>query len=198
MAAVDTLNIESGWFESARHLPSSNADERPPEEQVELIVVHAISLPPGEFGGGHVEKFFRNRLDPKAHPYFSEISAMRVSAHLYIDRQGQLTQFVSTRARAWHCGVSAFEGRQRCNDFSVGIEMEGCDNLKFAAAQYERLVSVLKELVRCYPLCNENRIVGHSDIAPGRKTDPGPHFDWDAVRNRLAGVAAIDAPRKQS
>jgi len=145
----------------------------------ELVVVHAISLPPGEFGGPFIERLFCNTLDPRAHPYFAEIADLRVSAHALIDRRGQATQFVPFDERAWHAGVSSWQGRERCNDFSIGIELEGCDDRPFAAVQYRVLARMVRWLVGHYPaLDREEAIAGHSDVAPGRKTDPGPHFDW--------------------
>jgi AmpD protein len=140
--------------------------------------VHGISLPPGEFGGGHIAELFTNRLDPGAHPYFAEIAHLRVSAHLLIRRDGELLQFVPFHQRAWHAGVSSFEGRNACNDFSVGIELEGVDDLPYEPVQLERLAAVIRALSRAYPAIRPDRVVGHSDVAPGRKTDPGPAFDW--------------------
>lgn len=180
------LDPVSGWFGEATTLASPNFDVRPAGVDIDLIVVHAISLPPGSFGGGYVEQFFRNRLDPSAHPYFRGIDGMQVSAHLFIDRSGKLTQFVSTHMRAWHCGVSSHAGRSACNDFSVGIELEGCDEQAFSEAQYLRLVPVLSELMNVYRAIGPEAVVGHSDIAPGRKTDPGPNFDWARTHAALA------------
>lgn len=154
---------------------SPNHDERPPGEPVRLIVVHAISLPPDQFGGPGVEQLFTNTLDPTAHPYYATIQHLRVSAHYFIRRDGQLLCFVDPARRAWHAGVSCWNGRERCNDFSIGIELEGCDTMPFEPAQYERLAALIVELERRYPI---EAVVGHSDIAPGRKTDPGPFFDW--------------------
>jgi AmpD protein len=173
------LAAESGWIEGARRVPSPNFDQRPPGCEVELVVVHNISLPPGEFGGPHVDQLFCNTLDPEAHPYFREIAHLRVSAHLLIARDGSLTQYVSLRDRAWHAGLSSFRGRERCNDFSVGIEIEGADEVPFADAQYRCLAAVVRLLQDRWPALREaGRLVGHSAIAPGRKTDPGPAFDW--------------------
>ena len=164
-----------GWIDGARRVDSPNFDERPTGEEVSLVVVHAISLPPAQFGSDDIERLFTNTLDPAAHPYFLVIAGVRVSAHFLIRRDGALLQFVSCAQRAWHAGVSCWNGRQRCNDFSLGIELEGCDELPFADAQYLRLVDLLAVLRARYPIV---AVVGHSDIAPGRKTDPGPCFDW--------------------
>lgn len=171
---------DDGWLPGAQRIPSPNFDERPAGMAVCLVVVHAISLPPGEFGGQGIVDLFTNQLDPQAHPYYREIANMRVSAHFLICRDGRLVQFVSIAHRAWHAGVSTWDGRERCNDFSIGIELEGCDELPFAAVQYLTLNALLADLSRCYPL---QAVVGHSDIAPGRKTDPGPGFDWRKLDN---------------
>lgn len=168
-----------GWSAMARRVPSQNCDERPVGNSPELVVVHAISLPPEQFGGAGIEELFTNRLDPDVHPYYREIHELRVSAHFLIRRDGELLQFVSCDARAWHAGVSQWRGRERCNDFSIGIELEGSDHQPFEPAQYDRLNLLLRDLARRYPLLRS--VAGHSDIAPGRKTDPGPHFDWSRV-----------------
>jgi AmpD protein len=162
----------------ARWLPSPNSDARPDPADVSLIVVHAISLPPGQFGGPWVDRLFTNSLDPRAHPYFAKIHGLEVSSHLCIFRTGAVRQYVSFDRRAWHAGESRFAGRSRCNDFSIGIELEGADDVPFEAVQYRRLAAVAAALLRAYPAITPARIVGHSDVAPGRKTDPGPHFDW--------------------
>jgi AmpD protein len=159
----------------ARRVASPNCDDRPAGSVVSLLVVHSISLPPGEYGGDAIERFFTNRLDPRAHPYFAEIHAMRVSAHFVIRRGGELVQFVPVNKRAWHAGVSDWRGRTRCNDFSVGVELEGTDETAFAAPQYDRLRDLVHTLRKALPLRD---IAAHSDVAPGRKTDPGAHFDW--------------------
>lgn len=171
-----------GWLPEAVRCPSPNFDARPAGGDISLIVIHAISLPPDQFGGPGVEELFTNRLDPCAHPYYAEICHLRVSAHFFIRRDGELVQFVSTRERAWHAGVSSWAGRERCNDFSIGIELEGCDTQPFEAAQYRVLKQLLRTLVAAYPVA---AVVGHSDVAPGRKTDPGPFFDWPALRAEL-------------
>lgn len=172
------------WLDGARRVASPNQDERPVGEAVRLIVVHSISLPPGQFGGEAIEQLFTNRLDPARHPSFREVHALRVSAHFLIRRTGELVQFVATSKRAWHAGVSCWRGRERCNDFAIGIEIEGDDERAFADVQYERLGKLVRILRSLYPI---EAVVGHADIAPGRKTDPGPRFDW----RRLA--ASIDA-----
>lgn len=164
-----------GWVLGARQVPSPNFDERSSEGKVELVVVHAISLPPNEFGDGDVDRLFTNSLDSAAHPFFAEIAGLRVSAHFLITRDGQLTQYVSCLKRAWHAGVSSWRGRERCNDFSLGIELEGCDTLPFSECQYATLSRLLELLRDVFPVAE---ILGHADIAPGRKTDPGPFFDW--------------------
>ena len=157
---------------------SPNHDERPPGTEVTLVVLHSISLPPGEYGGDAIERLFTNCLDPQAHPYFREICALKVSAHFLVRRDGSLVQFVPVERRAWHAGASAWRGRERCNDFSVGIELEGSEEEGFEQAQYVSLVALLKNLRQTLPLRD---IAGHSDVAPGRKTDPGAHFDWTRV-----------------
>ncbi len=169
---------DAGWLEGARRVPSPNHDARPDITNINLLVIHAISLPPGEFGGSGVEQFFSNCLDPAQHPYYREIEGLEVSAHFFVRRSGELIQFVSCVRRAWHAGVSEWCGRERCNDFSIGIELEGCDELPFADAQYESLTRLIAALRHHYPVRD---VVGHSDISPGRKTDPGPHFDWSRV-----------------
>ncbi len=172
----DAFTIDSaGLADGARYLPSPNWDERPSATAIELIVIHAISLPPGEFGGPGVIELFTNRLDPKQHPYYEGIKDLRVSAHFFVRRDGEVIQFVSCARRAWHAGVSRWRGRERCNDFSIGIELEGCDDQIFSDAQYRQLARLTRGLREAYPV---QEIVGHSDIAPGRKTDPGRSFDW--------------------
>ena len=173
----------------ARWLPSPNCDARPHPADVSLLVVHAISLPPGRFGGRWIDALFSNTLDPAAHPYFGRIRQLKVSSHLCLFRDGAVRQYVAFDRRAWHAGESAFEGRARCNDFSIGVELEGCDEQPFEARQYRRLAQVAGALMRAYPAITPARIVGHSDIAPGRKTDPGPHFDWARFHAELEAVA---------
>ncbi|BCU07189.1 1,6-anhydro-N-acetylmuramyl-L-alanine amidase AmpD [Allochromatium tepidum] len=174
-----------GWLAAAERRPSPNQDARPPETTIDLLVIHNISLPPGEFGGDWIDALFHNRLDPNAHPYFAPIADVRVSAHLLIRRDGRLIQYVPCERRAWHAGVSSFEGRERCNDYSIGIELEGADETPFTEAQYIRLAACTRRIRQRYPAIGLERIVGHSDIAPGRKTDPGPAFDWARYRRDL-------------
>ena len=165
----------AGWLAGARRVPSPNCDRRPRGAAPTLLVLHSISLPPGRFGGDAIERLFTNRLDPGAHPYFREISGMRVSAHFLVRRDGALVKFVQLHRRAWHAGASSWRGRSRCNDFSVGVELEGTDDSAFAAAQYARLRVLIQALRRLVPLRD---VAAHSDVAPGRKTDPGARFDW--------------------
>ncbi len=167
--------IDEALLPGLRTIPSSNCDARPAGAAVELIVIHNISLPPGEFGGSGIIELFTNRLDPHAHPYYAEIAGRKVSAHFLIRRDGELIQFVPCEQRAWHAGESSWRGRSRCNDFSIGIELEGTDDLPFEDIQYEKLAQLVHTIKSQYPIAD---IVGHSDIAPSRKTDPGPHFDW--------------------
>lgn len=170
------LSIDAGgWATTARRVESPNFDERPAGERISLAVVHAISLPPGVFDGDSVERLFLNLLDSEAHPYFASLRGLRVSAHFFIRRDGELIQFVSCLDRAWHAGVSNWRGRERCNDFSIGIELEGCDECCFADPQYDCLRQLLAALQQAYAI---DDVVGHADIAPGRKTDPGPCFEW--------------------
>ena len=174
----------SGRLPAAHFLASPNCDERPAGERVTLLVVHSISLPAGRFSGDAVAALFTNRLDPSAHPSFAGLAGLEVSAHFFIRRRGELSQFVPASKRAWHAGASVWNGRERCNDFSVGIELEGTDTTPFTAAQYRILARVTRALQVVYPIGD---IVGHADIAPGRKTDPGPCFDWARYRALLAG-----------
>lgn len=176
----------TGLLDDARQVESPNHDERPPGSGPELVVVHCISLPPGDFGGPHIEALFTNRLDPEGHPYFAEICGLEVSAHALIRRDGEIVQFVPFHRRAWHAGQSCYEGRERCNDFSVGIELEGTDDGDYEPVQYRQLVELLRALGEAYPTLEGAPLVGHSDIAPGRKTDPGPGFDWGRLGTLLA------------
>ena len=180
------LKCKSGWLEGAKRVLSPNCNERPDEQNVSLLVIHNISLPPGEFGGGYVERFFSNDLPIEVHPFFEEIKGLQVSAHCFISREGEVTQFVPLNQRAWHAGVSRFDGCEGCNDFSIGIELEGTDEIEYTQAQYQALVELTKSIQSDYPLITEQRIVGHSDIAPGRKTDPGVAFDWAYYRSKLS------------
>ncbi len=183
-AAIDS----KGWWGEAEWVKSPNYDDRPEGTPVELVLIHHISLPPGQFGGNYIADFFQNKLDPKAHPYFAEIADRQVSSHFLIKRDGQIQQFVSTLHRAWHAGVSNFFGRERCNDFSIGIELEGTDDLPFQPAQYQSLKVLVQVLRKTYPIA---AYAGHSDVAPGRKTDPGVHFDWQNFS------ALADIPERQ-
>ena len=171
-------SIAGGWASDVEQRVSPNSDERPAEVEIELLVIHAISLPPNEFGGKHVSALFLNELNPAEHEYFLEIDGVEVSSHFFIDRLGHVQQFVSTEQRAWHCGESSYCGRNHCNDFSIGVELEGCDTQPFDGVQYAVLGEITAAIVNAYPKITVDRIVGHADIAPGRKTDPGPCFDW--------------------
>ncbi len=170
----------------ARRLSSPNSDERPGECTVELLVIHGISLPPGEFGGPWIDALFSNTLNAAAHPYFQEIAELHVSSHVLIRRDGEVVQYVPFYRRAWHAGQSCFEGRECCNDFSIGIELEGSDYSPYESAQYQVLGDVCKALFKAFPTLNPQRIVGHCDVAPGRKTDPGPHFDWPRLHSLIS------------
>lgn len=171
------------WLPSARRALSPNWDERPPGVAVDLLVIHSVSLPPGEFGGPWIDALFRNRLPPHAHPFFRDIAHLRVSAHLLVRRDGELIQYVDLGKRAWHAGSSRFAGREACNDFAVGVELEGSDKVPYENAQYRVLAHATEEIRARFPAIDSQRIVGHSDIAPGRKTDPGPAFDWERFRS---------------
>lgn len=180
--SIDAMTIADGLLAAARFVPSPNFDARPEGAPIDALIVHAISLPPGEFGGPAIEQLFTNGLDSNAHPYFSAIAHLHVSAHLLIRRDGELIQFVPFTQRAWHAGESCCEGRTRVNDFSIGIELEGGDEFPFMDIQYRRLATVTRALMIAYPAITPARIYGHSDISPGRKTDPGPCFDWAHYR----------------
>ena len=171
------LDPVTGWLDGSIHIPSPNHNQRP-DEEVSLLVIHNISLPPGEFGTGMVDALFTNQLPIDTHPFFQEISDLRVSAHFLIERCGRIKQYVSCNDRAWHAGISCFQERAGCNDFSIGIELEGTDDSPFTDSQYSSLCRLGAELIKNYPQITPARICGHSDIAPGRKTDPGPFFDW--------------------
>ena len=166
-----------------RTIHSPNCDERPPGVEVSLVVLHCISLPPGQYGGDSIERLFTNRLDPAAHPYFAEIRELKVSSHFLVRRDGEILQFVPVERRAWHAGVSSWRGRSRCNDFSIGIELEGTEEDLFTDAQYHALAVLLQDLRKTFPIRD---VAAHSDVAPGRKTDPGPHFDWARLFADLA------------
>ena len=184
------LNPQTGLVSPAKFLPSPNCDSRPPDTEIEVIVIHAISLPPGEYGNDFIAQLFTNRLDETAHPYFAKLRGLKVSAHFLIKRSGELMQFVSTKNRAWHAGESAFRDRQCVNDFSLGIELEGCDEEPFASSQYQILGDLIRCLTAHYPAIRRDNIIGHNDIAPTRKTDPGPHFDWQKLHRQLAATDA--------
>jgi len=164
---------------------SPNCDDRPDSEDISLLIIHGISLPPGEFEGDYISQLFTNNLDPDGHPYFKEIAELQVSSHLLIRRNGDIVQYVPFDKRAWHAGESEFQGRERCNDYSIGIELEGADDIDYTDAQYQQLASVSGKLLTEYPKITLDRIVGHSDVAPGRKTDPGPAFKWDYYKELL-------------
>ena len=185
------MRIEHGWLVGSgiRHCPSSNFDSRKGTD-VSLLVIHNISLPPGEFGGCHIDQLFTNSLDTTAHPFFGTIAELRVSAHVLIDREGKVTQYVSFEDRAWHAGKSWFQGRDNCNDFSIGIELEGTDDMPYTEEQYRTLAAITRELLNLYPRLNRDTIVGHCDIAPDRKTDPGKSFDWERYFALLKNSAA--------
>jgi AmpD protein len=182
------LSTDTGLLDQARYIASPNCDERPDPDDIDALVIHAISLPPDEFGGDYIEHLFTNCLDPAAHPYFEEICGLNVSAHFLIRRDGALIQFVPTHLRAWHAGRSELNGREELNDFSVGIELEGCDTMAFDDNQYQVLSQLVNAIRETYPAITGSRIVGHSDVAPGRKTDPGPCFDWSRFRRMLDSV----------
>jgi AmpD protein len=182
------MNIElaSGFIQEARQYPSPNFDLRPDETDISLIVIHGISLPPGEFGNDYIDQLFTNQLNPDEHPYFKEIEGLKVSSHLLIKRDGELVQYVPLNKRAWHAGVSSYENREACNDFSIGIELEGTDELAYTDIQYQVLAELVNSLIQSYPGLTEKTIAGHCDIAPGRKTDPGEAFDWQRLNSLLS------------
>ncbi|MDO6562905.1 1,6-anhydro-N-acetylmuramyl-L-alanine amidase AmpD [Amphritea sp. 1_MG-2023] len=172
------LAISDGWLTRAEQCRSANFNQRPPGQTPRLLVIHNISLPPGKFGGGYIQDFFLNRLDTTADPYFTTIEALQVSAHLLIERGGQMVQFVSFDQRAWHAGQSSYRGCDNCNDFSIGIELEGADDIPYTEQQYQQLARVTAALLRYYPDLTAEQIAGHAEIAPQRKTDPGAAFNW--------------------
>ncbi|CAH6781571.1 1,6-anhydro-N-acetylmuramoyl-L-alanine amidase [Vibrio chagasii] len=174
-----------GWYENARHVPSPYFDARPSVDDISLLVVHNISLPPGQFGGPYIEQFFTGQLDPAEHPFFKVIHQMGVSAHCLIRRDGEVVQFVSFLDRAWHAGQSSFAGRERCNDYSIGIELEGSDFIAYTEQQYQALTELTETLVSSFPQITNERITGHQYIAPLRKTDPGLVFDWTKFKGKL-------------
>lgn len=180
-----------GWYAFARHLPSPNFGDRPPGARIDLLVLHSISLPPGEYGGGQVQALFTNQLDWDAHPYFDTIRGLQVSSHFFIARDGQLWQFVGCGQRAWHAGASCYRGKSNCNDDSIGIELEGLEGLDFEAAQYETLASLGAALLQAFPIAH---LAGHEHVAPGRKADPGPGFEWPRLKNSLGLPARFFPP----
>lgn len=184
-ASIRSTVDDSGWLVGVKRIVSPNCDERPDPGDVTLLVVHGISLPPGEFGGDAIVRLFTNRLDFGAHPCFESLRELRVSSHFLIPRNGALIQFVPCSRRAWHAGASSWHGRERCNDFSIGVELEGTDTRPYTARQYARLARLVSTLRGRYPLRD---VAGHSDVAPGRKTDPGPSFDWPRLRSLVGDV----------
>lgn len=180
------INSTTGLIEDSKYIASPNTDERPSNESINLIVIHSISLPPGEYGGPWIEKLFTNQLPADQHPYFEEIHQLKVSAHVLIRRDGSLLQFVPFHQRAWHAGVSCYQGRECCNDFSIGIELEGTDDSAFEIIQYKQLAALVLALEQTYPDIRRDQLTGHSDIAPGRKTDPGSGFEWATLNAYLA------------
>jgi AmpD protein len=180
------VHVATGLFEGVRQVFSPHQDARPDGVAADLLVMHGISLPPGAFGGPWIEQLFNGQRLPDFHPYFATVQGMRVSAHLLVRRDGEIVQFVPFHRRAWHAGVSQFEGRAACNDFSIGMELEGADDIPYEAAQYHSAAGAIRALLQAYPLLSASRLVGHSDIAPGRKTDPGASFDWAVLRAALA------------
>jgi AmpD protein len=182
------VDLESGLMRGVRQIASPNYDSRPAGVAADLIVVHGISLPPGEFGGPWIDRLFTNSLPAETHPYFAEVVSLRVSSHVVVARDGAVTQYVAFTERAWHAGKSIYQGRESCNDFSVGVELEGTDTLPYEPAQYGALAQVVAALCAAYPRLCPDRLVGHSDIAPGRKTDPGPAFDWAHARRLIAAA----------
>ena len=181
------INKKAGLLDECKQCPSPNKDQRPENTSIDLVVVHSISLPPGEYGGDSIEQFFQNKLDRNEHPYFEEIHEMQVSSHALIKRDGEIVQFVPFHERAWHAGQSNYEGRECCNDFSIGIELEGTDTDMFEEVQYSQLAKLITSLKNTYPLITDN-ITGHSDIAPGRKKDPGTGFNWQELNTQLNAV----------
>ena len=180
------IDLATGLIAQARQVLSPHFDARPPGTVPDLIVIHGISLPPGEFGGAFIDQLFTGNLDPQAHPYFRDVALQRVSAHVLIRRDGSIVQYVPFQARAWHAGQSQYEGRTVCNDFSVGIELEGTDDLPYEDPQYESLAHLIRALLATYPSLSPKRVVGHCDVAPGRKTDPGRAFDWQRLRRSIS------------
>lgn len=185
VATFTRMQLRNHRLDNAKFLPSPNCDARPNPDDISLLVIHCISLPPEQFGGDYIDQLFCNDLNPLEHPYFQEIYQLKVSTHVLIRRDGELVQYVPFDQRAWHAGFSCFQNRERCNDYSVGIELEGSVNQAYTEKQYQQLIEITKLLLRNYPCLSTDRIVGHSDIAPGRKEDPGPWFDWQQFRAGL-------------
>jgi N-acetyl-anhydromuramoyl-L-alanine amidase len=183
-----TIDAATGLVRGVRQVLATNFDARPAGAEPTLVVVHGISLPPGEFGGPWIDRLFTGALPPQAHPYFKEIEGLRASAHALIRRDGQIVQYVPFHLRAWHAGKSSYQGRESCNDFSIGIELEGTDDTPYTEAQYQNLAALTAALLGTYASLSEAAIAGHSDISPGRKTDPGPSFDWGKFRSLLGGL----------
>lgn len=179
------ISIQHGWLSHARRVLSPNVNARPEHVLISLLVIHNISLPPEQFENGYIEQFFTNTLDASAHPYFSDIADLTVSAHLLITRSGEVIQFAPFDQRAWHAGASCFRGKENCNDFSIGVELEGADSIPYTDHQYAMLAQITQQLLIAYPAITKDNIVGHSDIAPGRKTDPGESFNWERFRRLL-------------
>ncbi|MDQ8935910.1 1,6-anhydro-N-acetylmuramyl-L-alanine amidase AmpD [Acinetobacter rudis] len=184
MRYTDKFQVIAGQLQGAQQIASPNFNQRPDGTEIQLIVIHNISLPPSQFGGGYIEQFFQNKLDWELHPYFKHIEGMQVSSHLLILRTGEVLQFVNFNDRSWHAGRSSYLGKQECNDYSIGIELEGSDDLEFEDEQYQALTDVVLALQHAYPK-TQGHLAGHSDIAPQRKTDPGPHFNWQYFREQL-------------
>ena len=176
------MTIDQHWLTTVKRIPSPNYDERPDPADISLVVIHCISLPQGEFGTPYIDELFCNQLNPDDHPYFKEIYQLKVSAHVLIKRDGSYMQYVPFDKRAWHAGKSNYQGRERCNDFSIGIELEGTESIAYTEAQYSTLKEVIDCLLQTYPSLSKQHITGHSDIAPGRKTDPGASFDWQRIK----------------
>ncbi|HEX5380741.1 MAG TPA: 1,6-anhydro-N-acetylmuramyl-L-alanine amidase AmpD [Acinetobacter sp.] len=187
MQQRSSFQVVDGQLIGAKQIPSPNFNQRPAEAKIELVVIHNISLPPSQFGGGYIQQFFQNQLDSTQHPYFETIQDLKVSAHLLILRTGEVLQFVNFQQRAWHAGRSTYLGQQECNDYSIGIELEGSDDCAFETLQYQVLAQVVVSLQQAYPAIQQH-VAGHSDIAPGRKTDPGPYFDWVKFRSLVQQI----------
>ncbi|HDL5699160.1 TPA: 1,6-anhydro-N-acetylmuramyl-L-alanine amidase AmpD [Mannheimia haemolytica] len=182
---MPNLKIEQGCLTGQKQVPSPHFSQRPDQEDISLLVIHYISLPPEEFGGNFIDLFFQGKLEPTAHPYFEEIKDLRVSAHCLINREGEITQYVNFNDMAWHAGVSCFEGREKCNEYSIGIELEGSNNQPFTQAQYQSLANLTNAIQQSYPQITDERITGHCHIAPERKIDPGQYFDWAYYKHLL-------------